>query len=95
MRSTNILNKQGYLTDEDRKAPLERGENYFTFKTCLDLSVGVDVYPYGTRDTYDITSYSQDLASFICFWNHFVAKDLNGFPGFSHVKFNLIGFTIK
>lgn len=91
MDKYNILNKPGMLTAEDRKAPLERGGEYFTFKTCLDLSIGVKVIPYGNSTEFSVDQYTQDVAAFICFWNHFVAKDLNGFSGFSHVKFELVG----
>lgn len=91
MEKINILNKQGMLTSEDRKAPLERGGNHFTFKSCLDLSSGVDVIPYGNPKKVSVDQYSQDVASFIAFWVQFVSKDLNGFSGFSHVKFRLHG----
>lgn len=95
---TNILNKPGMLTDEDRKQPLEHGCNHFSFKTNLDLTEPIEVFPYGgveggTVKTVD--QYSQDVASFICWWTNFVMKDLNGFSGFSHVKFKLIGFTLQ
>ena len=91
MREINILNKPGLLTDEDRKAPLEHGCNHFTFKSCLDLSKGVDVIPYGNPNKVSVDHYSQDVASFIAWWTNFVMKDLNGFSGFSHVKFRLHG----
>lgn len=90
----NILNKQGILSAEDRKEPLERGCDHFTFKTCLDLSKPIQVIPYGTRTEFSVESYSQDVASFISFWTHFVAKDLNGFSGFHSVKFELVGFKL-
>lgn len=95
MDRINILNKQGFLSDEDRKKPLEHGCDYFTFKTNLDLTEPVKVIPYGSRDTYSVDVYSRDLASFICFWKHFVMKDLNGFSGFHNVKFELVGFTLE
>ena len=79
------------LTSEDRKAPLERGCNHFTFKTCLDLSEGIKVIPYGNPKKVSIDQYSQDVASFITWWTKCVMKDLNGFSGFSHVKFHLCG----
>lgn len=85
----NILNKEGMLTPEDRKQPLEHGCHDFTFKSCIDLSDGVDVIPYGSRKQFSLDQYSQDVASFICWWTHNVMKDLNGFSGFSHVKFRL------
>jgi hypothetical protein len=94
MDKINILNKQGMLTDSDRKQPLTHGCNYFTFESCIDLSIGVKVIPFGNYDKYSVSHYSQDLASFMCWWNHFVMKDLNGFSGFSHVNFELVGFTL-
>ncbi|MEK6883340.1 MAG: hypothetical protein AABY22_27175 [Nanoarchaeota archaeon] len=90
MDKINILNKTGMLTAEDRKQPLEHGCEYFRFKTCVDLSEPIKVIPYGTPGgKYSIKWYSQDLASFICWWTHFVKKDLNGFSGFGNVKFEL------
>lgn len=90
----NILNKEGMLTDSDRKQPLIHSCQYFTFETCIDLSIGVKIKPFGNYDKYSVSRYSQDLASFMCWWNHFVMKDLNGFSGFSHVNFELVGFKI-
>jgi len=90
----NILNKQGMLTDSDRIQPLTHGNQYFQFESCIDLSIGVKVIPYGNNDKYSANLYSQDLASFICWWKHFVMKDLNGFQGFSHVNFEFVGFTL-
>jgi hypothetical protein len=87
MDRLNILNKPGMLTDEDRKKPFEQGCSHFSFKTCLDLSEPVVVTPYGNRDTASIVHYSQDLASFITYWKHFVMEDLNGFSGFGSVDF--------
>lgn len=87
---TNILNKQGLLTSEDRKEPLERGMHHSTFYTCLDLSKGVKIIPYGSGKI-SLDQYNEDIASFIAFWTNFVLKDLNGFSGFSHVKFELVG----
>lgn len=94
MDKINILNKQGMLSDSDRKQPLVHSCKYFTFESCIDLSIGVKVKPYGNLNKYSVNYYSQDLASFMCWWNHFVAKDLNGFSGFSHVNFELVGFTL-
>ena len=93
MDKINILNKQGMLTAEDRKQPLTHGCNYFTFYTCLDLSEPVKVRSYhGT--VFSISDYSADVASFICWWTLMVRKDLNGFSGFSHVKFEPQNFEI-
>lgn len=90
----NILNKQGILSESDRLEPLTHSCQYFTFETCIDLSIGVKVIPYGNFNKYKVSQYSQDLASFMCYWNQFIMKDLNGFSGFSHVQFELVGFTL-
>lgn len=90
----NILNKQGLLTTEDRKEKLKHGCNFFTFETCLDLSEPIKVIPYGTQKEYLLSSYSKDIASFICWWTHFIHKDLNGFSGFHNVKFEPVGFNV-
>ena len=95
MRKINILNKEGFLSDEDRKQPFHHGCSYFTFKTNLDLSEPVKVIPFDSSPFYSVEAYSRDVASFISYWNHFVAKDLNGFSGFSHVNFELVGFQLK
>lgn len=91
---TNILNKIGMLSEEDGKQPLTHTCNYFTFNTCLDLSKPIQVIPLGNSTEFTANQYSRDLASFIAWHNHFVMKDLNGFSGFSNVKFELM-FTIK
>jgi hypothetical protein len=95
MSRINILNKQGFLSDEDRKQPLEHGCEYFTFKSCLDLSKPIQVIPYGQRNFFTIDEYSTDLAIFITWWSKFVLEDLNGFAGFHNVKFEFVNFTIK
>ena len=99
MRNINILNKEGFLTKEDRKKSLEHGGNYFNFKTNLELSEPIVVTPYGydgeNSRKMSIDKYSEDLMAFSVFWNNFVSKDLNGFSGFSHIKFKFVGFTLK
>lgn len=94
MDRINILNKQGYLTPEDRKKPLHHGCEYFTFITCLDLSEPIRVIPFGSRDKFTTKEYSNDVASFIAWWSYFVRKDLNGFSGFHNVKWELDGFEL-
>ena len=87
MRGINILNKQGMLTEEDRKQPLEHGCNRFAFKTCIDLSEPIQVIPYGTSKKHSLQHYSQDVSAFMVWWTNMVMKDLNGFSGFHNVKF--------
>lgn len=94
MDRINILNRQGLLTDEERKEPLIHNCQHFTFKTCLDLSQPIEVIPYGSSELYSLNDYSQDIANFIAWWTHFVRRDLNGFSGFHNVKFHPIGFKI-
>lgn len=94
MDKINILNKQGFLSDEDRKEKLVHGCNHFTFETCLDLSEPIKVTPFGSYKKQSINNYSSDVASFIAWWTYFVKKDLNGFSGFSNIKFELVGFIL-
>ncbi len=94
MPTINILNKIGLLTSEDRKEPLVHGCEHFTFETCLDLSKPIKIIPYGNRTEFTLNEYSQDVSSFICWWSHFVKDHLNGFSGFSNIKFEPIGFKI-
>ncbi|MDD3875492.1 MAG: hypothetical protein PHT69_02665 [Bacteroidales bacterium] len=94
MDKINILNKPGLLTNEDRKETLQHSCDYIEFTTCLDLSEPVKMRLYGTSNKISIQNYSKDIASFICWWTHFVQKDLNGFSGFYNVKFEPIGFEV-
>jgi hypothetical protein len=94
MEKINILNKLGFLTTEDRKEKLQHGCEHVTFETCLDLSQPIKVIPYGNSKELSIQLYSRDVASFICWWTHFIQKDLNGFSGFHNVQFELVGFVI-
>jgi len=94
MDRINILNKHGMLTDKDRLKPFSHSCSYFTFETNLELSIPVKVTPHGRLDKYSVDWYSRDLASFICYWQHFVMKDLNGFSGFGNVVFELVGFDL-
>ena len=91
----NILNKNGLLTDSDRKLPLSHTCNYFIFESNIDLSDGVNIKPIGSYKNFTYNQYSQDLCSFMTWWNNFIFHDLNGFNGFRNINFNLIGFTLK
>ena len=95
MGRINILNKQGLLTDEDRKEPLVHSCHYLTFQSCLDLSEPVRI-SYGIPGSkVPIQMYTRDIADFFCWWDYFIKKDLNGFSGMSHVKFELVDFEIQ
>ncbi len=94
MKNINILNKIGMLSDTDRKEKLEHGCDWVSFYTNLDLTEPIKVVPFGNAKKLPIDLYSQDLSSFMVWWTNFVMKDLNGFSGFSHVKFELVGFTL-
>lgn len=94
MNKINFLNKEGYLSDSDRKLPISHGCQSFMFESCVDLSIGVKVIPYGNLDKYSTNLYSQDLASFICWWVMNVLKDLNGFSGLDTINFELVGFKL-
>lgn len=96
MNNINILNKKGFLTDEDKKKPLEHGCEYFIFKTCLDLSEPIEITPYYCSTGFmDYEKYSKDLSSFIVWWTEFVMKDLNGFSVFHNIKYIFNGFKLK
>ncbi len=90
----NILNKEGMLTEEDRKSAFTHPCNYVTFYTCLDLSEPVRIAPLGISKEVSVENYSRDLASFITYWKRFVMKDLNGFSGFGSVDFELDGVKL-
>ncbi len=89
MSTINILNKQGLLSEEDRKAPLVHGCEYLTFETNLDLSKPIKVTMYGAYTKISVQHYSRDLAMFFAWWSSFVMCDLNGFSGFHNVQFDL------
>ncbi len=90
----NILNKQGMLTDTDRKEKLIHDCNWVSFYTNLDFTEPIKVVPFGDTKELPVELYSQDLASFMVWWTHFIMKDLNGFSGFGNVKFELVGFKL-
>jgi hypothetical protein len=94
MDKINILNKIGLLSVEDRKEKLQHGCNYLIFETCLDLSEPIKIRMFGNLAEISLNEYSKDVANFICWWTHFVQKDLNGFSGFSNIKFELIDFKV-
>jgi hypothetical protein len=87
----NIFGKKGFLSSEDRKKPLEHSCDMFKFVSCVDLSIGVKVIPYTfiSSDKFSVEDYSRDLCSFMVWWTNNVWNDLNGFNGFSNVKFEL------
>jgi hypothetical protein len=89
MDKFNILNYQGFLTAEDRKKPLSHSCRNFHFQSCIDLSSGVKIIPYGSRDTIPLNAFSQDLASFIAWWTMNVLKDLNGFSGIDCINYTM------
>lgn len=94
MKNINIFGGEGYLTDEQRKMPLEHGCESFTFKTCMDLSQPIEVTQYGIATKQPLSWYSTDIASFIAWWTRNVGESLNGFSGFHNVKFIPMGFTL-
>ncbi len=94
MDKINILNKRGLLTSENRKEKLSHGCSYLRFESCIDLSEPVKVFQYGSSGEVTLQAYTRDIASFICWWTITVYKDLNGFSGFSNVKFEPVDFVV-
>jgi hypothetical protein len=88
----NILNKQGMLSELDRKEKLVRTCDFVSFETCLDLSKPIEMVIYGKE--ISLNNYSRDVASFISWWNEYVNEDLNGFTGFHNVQFIPLNFKI-
>jgi hypothetical protein len=85
MATMNFLGYTGYLTNQDRKKPIDRNGDYFNFYTCIDLSCGVKITSiYGTPN---IEQYSKDLASFMVWWGVNVLPHLNGFSGTDTIKY--------
>jgi hypothetical protein len=81
----NPLNKEGFLTKEERKIPYEGYHNGVSFQTCFDLSKPIEVYYHS--DKISINKYSKAVAAFIAEWKHFVLPFLNGFSGFNCIEF--------
>lgn len=84
----NILNKQGFLSEEDRKEPLLHGCQYGSFYSCIDLSEPVRYVPYGNGSKIASERFSEDLAHFMIWWTETVFKDLNGFYGVKNFDFS-------
>lgn len=95
MPTRNFLGTEGYFTAEQRKMILQQGMEYFTIETNIELSAPIRVIPYGSQTEFTIDQYSRDIASFFAFWGTMVAGHLNGFSGMYHLKFELVGFTLK
>jgi hypothetical protein len=90
----NFFGGKDYLDDNQRKKILEHGCEYFTFKTCVDLSEPIQVIPYGNLNEFTLNQYSIDISNFICWWSNVILKDLNGVSGFNNLKFEPINFKI-
>lgn len=98
-KKLNIFNQEGYLTDKQRKEPLEHICNHFIFKSNMDLSEKIKVIPIGWTEGEEfklvwLERYTTDIAIFISWWTIHVWRDLNGFPGLSCIKFEEF-FDIK
>lgn len=94
MDRCNIFGKRELLTKEDRKRSLVHGCHYFKFESNIDLSDGIRVIPNGSSETFSIEDYSTDLMSFMIWWSNNIYQDLNGFLGFSNIKFKFVGFKL-
>ena len=91
----NILNKTGLISGNDKKIPFTHIGKYLEFKSCLDLSSGVNIKPISDFEILSIEDYSKELSDFIIWFSENIKNDLNGFSGFDNIKYNLINFNIE
>ena len=94
MERCNIFGRRELLTKEDRKQSLEHGCNHFRFESNIDLSNGIRVIPYGSSKVFSAEDYSKDLMIFMVWWTKNILEDLNGFSGFSNIKFEFVDFKL-
>jgi hypothetical protein len=90
----NFLGGKGYLTNEDRKRSLQRSYNGFEFNSTIDLSGGVKV-KWIFNGNPSIEEYSKSLSCFIAFHVGFIHCDLNGFPGYDTINFDISNIDFK
>jgi len=88
------MNKDGFISNEDRKSKLTHGCNFLRFETCIDLSEPIKIYHYCGNTKITLENYTKDVALFFNWWTTNVMKDLNGFNGFSNIKVELIEFKV-
>jgi hypothetical protein len=83
------MKREPYFTNEERKTPWLRDENYHKFVTRQDLSGGVDVYPdhYAPLDNESLLC--QDVASFIAQFMLWKYPRLNGFSGMDCIEWRI------
>lgn len=80
-----------YLTQEERKQPISHMCNYFTFKSCADLSQGVKITAITGNPKYkeNPNLIAQDVACFTCWWVLTFRENLNGFAGLDTIKWEV------
>ena len=83
----NLFGGVGYLTEEQRKAPLKHTVVHFTFKTCVDLSEGVTIE---ARGEYPENVLARETALFMVWWSNNILQDLNGWIMPHSNKFKVI-----
>jgi hypothetical protein len=83
MKRLNFFSQEGYLTNKQRKEPLEHRCGYFTFTSCIDLSKGVTVTGKGTQK-----QLTEACVSFGVWWGREIHRSLNGFSGTDTVSYD-------
>jgi len=84
------MEREPYFTEEERKQPWVREEDYFRFETKRDLSGGVDVYPLNYGNLVLNESYLvRDVASFMANFMLWHYPRLNGFSGTDCIQWRI------
>ena len=76
------------ISKEERKKKLEHYSAGYLFKSCIDLSEGVYIYP----DSYtsDDSKLLAAVAEFVAWWMCNIHSELNGFSGMDTIKWTVI-----
>lgn len=79
-----------YYTEKEREKAFVFDGEHFTFKTCNDLSHGIEVTPnapINKEEQYNLLAI--DISLFTLYWNENHRERLNGFSGLDTVKWKI------
>ncbi|RHH14412.1 hypothetical protein DW228_06320 [Bacteroides fragilis] len=81
-----------FYTDEERKEEWTFECDHFIFKTCRDLSCGVNIILKQTDTTYPVQELinilAQETSRFTFYWAFYHRSKLNDFNGLDTVNWN-------